>query len=239
MRWGKAESSDSPTRWRWPRFCFWPKRCARGRAIRRWSSSPRNAYLKLSDHARLFLLGSLTEGLSESFTDGEVGVHLDITLTPILRRRLRDADWERDRYLWIRIGYQLLGNLDDREDDFTEHRGILEVTARAPLLSDVWLVNRARVDLRDLDGEFSTRFRYRLGIEREFTVGGMTLVPYAQAEVFYDSRFGAWNRQLYQAGVEIEITKHWRIEPHYARQEDQRSSTAHVDRVGLVLKTYW
>jgi hypothetical protein len=52
------------------------------------------------------------------------------------------------------------------------------------------------------------------------------------------ARFGAWNRQLYQAGVEIETIKHWRIEPYYARQEDQRSSTAHVDRVGLVLKTY-
>jgi hypothetical protein len=198
-----------------------------------------NAYLKLSDRARLFLLGSLTQGLSEPFTDGEVGVHLDLTLTPILRRRLANADWERDRYLWVRIGYAFLGNLDDREKGFTEHRGILEATARVPLPFDVWLVNRARVDLRDLDGEFSTRFRYRLGAEREFTVGGVTLVPYAQAEVFYDTRFGAWSRQLYQAGVEIGITQHWRIEPYHAREEDQRSSTAHVDRVGLVLKTYW
>lgn len=198
-----------------------------------------NAFLKLSDHTRLFLLGSLTQGLSESATDGEVGAHLDITLMPILRRHLRDANWERDRYFWARIGYQLAGNLDDREDGFTEHRGILETTVRAPLPSDVWLVSRGRVDLRDLDGEFSTGFRYRLGIEREFAVGGVTLVPYAQAEVFYDTRFGAWNRQLYQAGVEIEITNHWRIEPYYARQEDQRSSPAHLDRVGLALKFYW
>jgi len=198
-----------------------------------------DAFLKLSDNTRLFLFGSLLQGLSESSTDGEVGVHLDITLTPILRRRLREADWQRDRYLWARVGYQLLGNLDEREDGFTEHRGILEVTARVPLPSDVWLVNRGHVDLRGLDGEFSTRLRYRLGIEREFTVGGVTMVPYAQAEVFYDTRFGAWNRQLYQAGVEIELTSRWRIEPYYARQEDQRSSPAHLDRVGLVLKTYW
>jgi hypothetical protein len=197
-----------------------------------------NAYLKFSDHARLFLLGSLTQGLSESATDGEVGVHLDLTLTPILRRRLRDADWERDRYLWSGSAISSWGTSTTGRTASLS-RGILEMTARVPLPSDVWLVNRARVDLRDLDGEFSTRFRYRLGIEREFTVGGMTLVPYAQAEVFYDTRFGAWNRQLYQAGVEIEITKHWRIEPYYARQEDQRASTAHVDRVGLVLKTYW
>ena len=196
-----------------------------------------DTYLKLSDDTRVFLLGRLTQGLSESATNGEIGAHLDITLTPILRRRLREADWERERYLWVRIGYRLLGNLDDHS--VTEHRGILEVTGRVPLPWEVWLVNRGRVDLRDLEGEFSTRFRYRLGIEREFMVGGVAIVPYVQAEVFYDTRFGAWNRQRYQAGVEVEITKHWRIEPYYARQEDQRSSPAHLDRIGLVLKTYW
>jgi hypothetical protein len=198
-----------------------------------------NAYLKLSDNTRLFLLGSLTQGLSEPATEGELGAHLDITFAPILRPRLRHADWERDRYLWLRIGYRLLGGLDHRESGFIEHRGVIQVTARVPLPWEVWLVNRGGVDLRDMNGEFSTRFRYQLGIEREITVGGVTLVPYAQAEVLYDTRFGAWNRQIYQAGVEIELTSHLRIEPYYARQEDQRSSTAHLNRAGLILKLYW
>lgn len=57
--------------------------------------------------------------------------------------------------------------------------------------------------------------------------------------MFYDTRFGAFNRLLYQGGVEIGLTKHWRIEPYYSRLEDQRSSPAHLDRVGLVLKLYW
>ena len=198
-----------------------------------------DAYWKLSDRTRLFLLGSLTQGLSESATEGEMGVHLDITFAPILRPRLRHADWERDRYLFVRIGYRLLGNLDDRESSFTEHRGVVQLTGRVPLPWEVWLVSRGGVDLRDVNGEYSTRFRYQLGIEREVTVGGVTLVPYAQAEVLYDTRFGAWNRQIYQAGVEIELTSHWRIEPYYARQEDQRSSTAHLNRAGLVFKLYW
>jgi hypothetical protein len=50
-----------------------------------------NAYLRLSDRTRLFLLGSLTQGLTEAGTDGEVGIHLDVTLAPIVRRWLRDA----------------------------------------------------------------------------------------------------------------------------------------------------
>jgi len=196
-----------------------------------------DAYLTLSDRTRLFLLGSLTQGLTDSSTGGDVGAHLDITLAPIFRRELREADWERERYLWLRIGYQRVWNLDDRE--VTENRGVVQLTGRVPLPWELWLVNRAAVDLRGLADGFSARFRYRLGLEREFTVGGVSIVPYARAEVFYDTRFGAWNRQLYQAGVEVKLTSHWRIEPYYARQEDQRSSPAHVNRIGLILKTYW
>jgi hypothetical protein len=197
-----------------------------------------NAFFKLSDRLRLFFLGALTQGPTESVTAAEAGAYLDITLVPILRRRLREGDWEREHYLWIRLGHNVSGPLDGR-DGGVEHRGVLEGTARAPLPQDLWLVNRVRVDLRDLDGEFSARLRYRLGIERTFAVGNFALTPYAQAEVFYDTRFGTFNRQLYQGGVEVELTKHWRIEPYYARQEDQRSSPGHVDRVGLVLKLYW
>jgi hypothetical protein len=61
-----------------------------------------NAYLKLNDTLRLFLQGDLTEHVTTGATDGELGVHLDVTLMPILRRRLREANWQRDRYLWIR-----------------------------------------------------------------------------------------------------------------------------------------
>ena len=196
-----------------------------------------NAYVALNERVRLFLLADLTQGLSETTTDGEVGVHLDVTLKPIFRPRLREADWERDRYLWIRVGYQLIGSLDDDQAP-REHRGILEATGRMPLAPDFWLANRVRFDLRDIDGEFSTRIRDRITLERELVVGGVTLVPYVSAEVFYDTRFGAWNRQSYQGGVEIEISKSWRIEPYYARQEDQRSAPAHLDRFGLVLKYY-
>ena len=65
----------------------------------------------------------------------------------------------------------------------------LEATGRATLPFDVWLVNRVRVELRDIGGEVSARFCFRLGLEREVTVAGVTLVPYAKAEVFYDTRF--------------------------------------------------
>jgi hypothetical protein len=197
-----------------------------------------NVFIKLTKQIRLYLLGDITQGLSPSFTDGEFGAHLDFTLKPILRRQLRSADWERSRYLWIRTGYVVSGDLDGRDDEITQTI-LLEMTGRFELPWEFWLVNRARVDFRDIDGDRSQRYRLRVGIEREFTVCRVVMVPYLQAETFYDTRFDTFNRQLYQAGVEIELNKRWRIEPYIARQNDSRSASGNVNRVGLVLKSYF
>lgn len=128
---------------------------------------------------------------------------------------------------------------DGRESGSTEHRLILEATGRFELPADVWLVNRVRVDLRDVDGVISERFRYRLGIEKEFTVQGLTLVPNAQVEFFYDTRFNDWSRQRYQAGVEIGLTGNIRLEPYLAYEKDVRPTTTDLVRAGLVFKYYW
>lgn len=198
-----------------------------------------NVFIKLSKQVRLFLLGDISQGLSPNYTDGEIGAHLDLTLKPILRRELRQGNWERDRYLWVRAGYLVSGDLNDWDGGSITQTILLETTARLELPGEFWLVNRGRVDFRDDAGEMSQRYRLRLGIEREFTVGRVVMVPYAQAEIFYDTRVDCWNRQLYQAGVEIELTEHWRIEPYFARQNDSRSASGNVNRLGLVLKTYF
>lgn len=197
-----------------------------------------DAYIKLSDRSRLFLLADLTRNSNGDATDGSVGAHIDFTLEPIWRYELREADWERNRYLWARVGYLRLGSPDNRGFGPHERRGILELTGRVPLPQNAWLVNRARVDLRELGDRFSQRFRYRLGIEREMVVRGLAMVPYAQAEIFYDTRYDSWNRRLYQAGVEIELSKRWRIEPYLASQNDSQSSSANIGRFGVALKYY-
>ena len=197
-----------------------------------------NAFVNLDDTTRLFFLASWTRNSETPEVDGQLGAHLDVTLRPLIRRSLRDADWARERYLFVRVGYVLGGTLGAGPDQSFEHRGLLEATGRVPLPAAFWLVNRAGVEVRDVDGDVSARFKYRLGVEREVRLWGVTMVPYAQAEVYYDTRFGAWNRQKYQAGAEIVLDARWRIEPYYARQEDSRSSPEHVNAVGLVLKYF-
>ena len=204
-----------------------------------------DAYLKMSDRVRMFLLASMTSASERhnaagvtAYQDSELGAHLDITLTPIFRPALMNADWERDRYLWLRVGYARLGTLRDSPDSTDENRGIFELNARNPLPRSTWIFGRLRWEARDIGGEHSDRYRIRLGAERELTWFERVAVPYVTAETYYDTRYDQWSRQQYRIGAEIAIDDRWRIEPYYARQNDKQSQPAQVNAIGLALKYY-
>ena len=201
-----------------------------------------DAFFKLSDRFRLFTTASLTQSVSEGTSDGELGAYLDVlALRPIIREALfDDLDWERNGYLWGRAGLAFSGIHEGLalSNGYAEKSFVIELTGRYPMSSEFWLVLRVRTDLRELHGDRSNRYRVRLGIEKEYTVLGKTVVPYARVEFLYDTRFGVWNRQEYQTGVEVTLTQRFRIEPYYAFQNDTRTSPAHLDTVGLTLKYY-
>lgn len=204
------------------------------------------AFVKLGERVRLHLLAdvwyapkSWTPDETASDSEAEVGAHLDITLKPIVRPRLRTSNWERERYIWARIGYDYLWEPGDPAEPSHEHRALVEVTGRAPLPGKLWAVNRVRVDLRDKNGTRSNRYRERLTLEREASLFGfLETVPYVSAELLYDTRYDAWSEQRYQVGLEFILDKHWRLEPYYLRKEDQRSEPRHTNAIGLILKYY-
>lgn len=208
-----------------------------------------DAYIKLGERTRLFLglAGTIAEETqtatgSTRYEDAQVGVHLDVTLAPLLRPDLRQGDWQRNRYFWMRIGYRYgrtLGAADDGADRFRERRGIFELTGRtAPLAGGVELVTRFRWDARDVNDRYSNRYRLRLTVERPFEWTGRAVVPFASAETFYDTRFDTWNRQRYQVGAEFELNRSWRLEPALYRQNDSRAEPARVNAFGLALKYF-
>jgi hypothetical protein len=59
------------------------------------------------------------------------------------------------------------------------------------------------------------------------------------AELFYDSRYDEWNRKRYFVGIEWPIGRTSVLDSYYYRQDDSRSSIAHVNAVGLALNLYF
>jgi hypothetical protein len=102
------------------------------------------------------------------------------------------------------------------------------------------LSDRNRGDLRFIGGQgFSTRYRNKLQLERDFRVGEFVLTPYASEEVFYDTRYGIWNRNRTSTGVEVPFSPNFVLDAYYARQNDSRSKPPHTNVLGIKIELYY
>jgi hypothetical protein len=196
-------------------------------------------YKTLSPETRLFLNLPYAGNPDARKATLDIAAYLDISLLPILRPSLHTLDWQRSRFLWARIGLDHVVQSEDGIRSVAENRGIVSVLAKAELPQDIWLESRVRADLRWLDGDYSTRWRYQLEATREFTVVEHTVVPYAHVEWFYDTRFGQWSRTMYQAGAEITVDPSFRLELYVVRQDDRVPTASNFNALGVVAKWYY
>jgi Protein of unknown function (DUF2490) len=156
-----------------------------------------------------------------------------------VRPRLRHTpEAIKRRFFALRLGYRYGWNLND-PSEYEEHRILFEATARYPLVEHLMLINRNRLDVRNLNGEWSWRYRNRTRLEREIPLGSRAATPYAMVEFFYDDRYDVWNRQRYCAGIEWPVGGKSIIDTYYCRQDDSRSTIAHVNAFGLALSLFF
>ncbi len=201
-------------------------------------------FVGLNARTRVFLNAAYARGKESDEASLDTAAYLDISFLPVgphRRRAYMDQDWQRGRYFWARLGYDRVykATVAEGAPSVAEDRAILSLWGKVPLPGDVWLENRARVDLRWIGGEYSTRYRLRVEATREFTVAGHSIVPYFNVEWFYDTRYDGWARTLYTAGPEVTLNKHFRFELYLARQTDRLPSVSRLNAFGVVAKGYF
>jgi hypothetical protein len=202
------------------------------------------AYVGLSSRTRVFLNAAYAKGKESDERSLDTAAYLDVSFLPVgprRRRTLRTEDWQRGRYLWARVGYDRIFKATEGEGSTSvaEDRGVLSLWGKVPLPGNVWLESRARVDLRWIGAEYSTRYRLRVEATREFTVAGHAVVPYVNVEWFYDTRYDGWARTLYQAGPEVTVNEHLRFELFLAQQTDRLPGVSRLNAFGVVAKGYF
>jgi hypothetical protein len=198
-----------------------------------------NAFVSLSPQTRLFLDVAYADGKESDHAVLDLGGHLDISLKPIKKKR-RTEDWQRNRYFWARIGYDRVFNATGGTGaEVAENRGIVSFFGKVMLPAEVVGEGRVRADLRWLGDDYSTRYRLRAEVTREFTVLDHTVVPFFNVEWFYDTRYYGWARTLYQLGPEVTVSPHFRFEIYLARQDDDLPAESDLNVLGVNLKWYY
>lgn len=198
-----------------------------------------SAFIRLNENTRLYLDASVSRSKESNTQSLDASAYFDLSIKPILRPDLWTQDWHRSRFLWARVGGTRVFKVEQGTNAVAENRAVLALYGKAPLPAEVWLEARARTDLRWIGDAYSTRYRLRLEASREFTWVEHTVVPYANAEAYYDTRYDGWSRSLYQAGAEVTLSKEFRYEIYLARQIDRLPQSASVNVLGVVAKWYY
>jgi hypothetical protein len=198
-------------------------------------------YVNVKPKIRLFFLATTSRAVedgklfnSRAF-EGQIGAHID---------------YIPNKHVVLRTGYRFGTSLGDTDSPYKENRFLTEQTLRKLLPGNLLLSDRNREDFRFINGDFSFRYRNRVTIEREFQLKKRTVTPYVQGEIYYDTRYDAWNRNRLTAGVQTSLRrgpilkmllpKHQVIlDLYYTRQNDSRSSTQHVNALGATLAFYF
>ena len=199
-------------------------------------------FLQLNERSRAVFDASYALGKESEVKSADIAAYLDVSLKPIARMRqdLLQQDWQRNKYLWARIGYDRIFEATDASGvEVVENRGVIAFYGRIPLPSSLWLETRTRADFRWIGDDYSNRYRFRLDLSREFDVRGHAVVPYGNFEWFYDTRYDGWARTLATLGAEVTLSSRFRYELYLARQTDRLPEEKNLDALGVALKWYF
>jgi Protein of unknown function (DUF2490) len=197
-------------------------------------------YVNQGSHLRIVFIDSLNQDQSSRDAQGSFSYFLDFALKPFFRRDLREReDVFRRRFLTFRAGYQYTTSFVNG-DSSSENRIIADSTARYPLPAKIVVSDRNRGDFRFLKGQpFSMRYRNKLNVERDVRLGRFVFTPYAYDEIYFDTRYSAWNQNRYAFGLEIPAGPHVVLEPYYLRQTNTRTTPKLVNASGFTLNLYF
>ena len=201
-----------------------------------------DVYINVKPKVRIYLIGTI----SKSVEDGEIrnaqGFEAQIGA---------HVDYIPNDHIILRTGYRFGTSMGDTDEPYKEHRVLTEQTLRKLLPGELLLSDRNREDFRFVNRDFSFRYRNRVSIEREVDLfKGRTITPYVSAEIFYDTRTSAWNRNRFAVGFQQSLRRgplrkmllpkrQVILDLYFMRQNDSRSETQHVNAVGAALAFYF
>lgn len=156
--------------------------------------------------------------------------------------RLMDQNQAQTLKVWmVRGGYMGGWSLYDNAETYKETMLFAEMHRRILLKGLVLFSQRARFENRWLGGDpaFSYRFRYRAQFEREFLKGKTSVIPYVNAEPFWDSRYDTFNRVRVMGGSMVSWKQRFALEGNITYQYDSKSSSVNTLAFNAILHLFF
>jgi Protein of unknown function (DUF2490) len=197
-----------------------------------------DAYLKLNSNIRVSAQAKDTRDGGES-SQAAIGPSMEFYLKPLIRLSditRFDLDDAKARPLVLAAGYLYLA----APGKPSTNRIPIAVTSHLPIKAKLLLTDRNRADLDWSSGNFTWRYRNMLSLERTLVIHSYRPIPYASAEIYYESQYGKVSTTELYAGCLLPLGKHVQFKPYYEHQNNTgKHPNQQVHGLGLALNIYF
>jgi Protein of unknown function (DUF2490) len=160
----------------------------------------------------------------------------------IIRKMMDDNKAQQIKGFMARGGFMEGWSLADHGESYREDMLFAEIHRRIPLRGNILLSNRLRSDFRWLgkdSAEFSYRIRFRIMLEKEFELKRSSIIPYINAEPYFDSRYSTFNRVRLIGGTTVSWGPRLALESNFTYQLDSKSSVTHVYATNIIVHWFF
>lgn len=145
-------------------------------------------------------------------------------------------NWALSKDLSTSLQYRYIKSDPSEQRHSVEHRFHVDVTPRFALGHGFAMTNRTRAEYRRINGVVSGRFRDRLQVERNISLGEHKFTPYVAGETYFDTRAHTLSRTQMWLGSRIPLNRHVSLDGFYMHQWDARSRPGFLHVLGTYLR---
>jgi hypothetical protein len=197
-----------------------------------------DAHIELPSDLRVLAFTGQGQAVDYPYQQWYAAVGIGYQFKPFLRDHLLNIDPDKEHFLVFGVGYEYLQTIQSGKVK-DENRGVIELTPGFLLPGTVLMRDRNRLELRWIDGTYSTTYRNEFSVEREFITHGIRFSPFASAEVFYDSSKHSWNEEWYTAGLLWPYKSFFMLETYYRRENCVTCNPAYWNVGGVTFNFYF
>jgi hypothetical protein len=197
-----------------------------------------DAHLELPKNFRVLAFSGLEQGVGYPYQQWYAAAAFGYQFKSILRSHLENIDPDKEHHFLFGGGYEFLRTIQSGKVK-DEDRITIDVTPGFRLPDEFLVRDRNWVELRWINGTYSTTYRNMLTVERDFLIHSFRFSPYGSAEVFYDGAKHSWNEEWYTAGVEWPSKRLLMLDTYYRRENCPTCNPAYWNVGGVTLNFYF
>ena len=202
------------------------------------ASSEVDFNIELPSHIRVLAFTGMDQGLDFPYRQSYASAALGYLFKPIVKSHVRNIDPDKEHYLVFGGGYEFLQTVQSGKVE-SENRVTIEATPGFRFAEEILLRDRNWIEMRWIDGAYSTTYRNELTVEREFLVRGLRFSPYVSVEFFYGGANHSRNQEWYTAGVEWPYKRLLRFDTYYRRENCNSCKPGIWNVTGVTLNFYF